>query len=121
MKKIKARWATASDPDKGRHLQDSKGEGVIPLEPVPDGFRADHFDGVFLHGTVPENSTKKALQVSNEEVIMAITDYVEKRDGVRPTQIELYGNTGDFLGKVKITGAKAKAFAPGYGFCVKKP
>ncbi len=50
--KIKARWAKASDPDEGRHLQDSKGEGVLPLEPVPPGFRADRFDGEYLHGTI---------------------------------------------------------------------
>jgi len=54
--KIKARWATAADPDnpKLRYLQDSKGEGVWPLEKVPECFHAEKFDSIngFLEGFI---------------------------------------------------------------------
>lgn len=51
--KLRARWAKASDPDEGRLLEtDGKAEGVWPLEPVPAGFRADKFDGEFVHGSI---------------------------------------------------------------------
>lgn len=60
-RRVKARWATAGDPEEGRLCQwDGKAEGVWPLGPVPTGFKpnrpTDLRNGC-LYGTVTEKQT----------------------------------------------------------------